>query len=196
MLVVPPSLYGQKIFRLYRNNPSHPPAPCSPRFAGRAGGDGEEGCGRAASLPAHTPIPLFPPPHAAERRGEGARGWGCFAMDRTAELGRKILRPYGQKIFRPHQAEKTFAWLLRRKNLRDSSWIFSSIVVGACAHKQFIHPCALYLRRYNATPKTPPSTSRLPPHTCVSGFAAARGAAVGAGAGVAATAIGVGAGVA
>jgi len=40
----------------------------------------------AGGFAAHTPIPLFPPPHAAERRGEGARGRGYFAMDdRTAE---------------------------------------------------------------------------------------------------------------
>jgi len=27
------------------------------------------------------PVPLLPPPHAARRRGEGARGWGYFVRE-------------------------------------------------------------------------------------------------------------------
>ena len=69
------------------NSPSHPPAPCSPRYAGRAGGEMGGGCGWAAKPPTHIPVPLMPPPHAAERRGEGVggRGWGYCAMVNTAE---------------------------------------------------------------------------------------------------------------
>ncbi len=58
---------------VFGNNPTHPPAPCSPRFAGRAGGDGRMGEGGRLRRPP-SPIPLIPPPHAAERRGEGAGG--------------------------------------------------------------------------------------------------------------------------
>gem|GEM_PF-4806671 len=35
--------------------------------------------GGKSARPHHLPL-LIPPPHAAERRGEGARGWGFCTM--------------------------------------------------------------------------------------------------------------------
>ena len=69
------------------NNPSHPPAPCSPRHAGRAGGEWEVGCVRAAQPPAHTLIPQFPLPTPPSGVGRG-RGGGAIPKMQTTPVNR------------------------------------------------------------------------------------------------------------
>jgi len=61
---------------LLGDNPSHPSA--SPPRGESRGEMGGGGGGGRLHRPPPPPFLSFPPPHAAERRGEGARGWGDF----------------------------------------------------------------------------------------------------------------------
>ena len=70
----------RKIFRLHGNAPSRLPA-----LPALRGEQVEMGEGVWAASPPTPLFPLFPPPHAALRRGEEAREWDYFAMDSTAE---------------------------------------------------------------------------------------------------------------
>jgi|GEM_PF-3814023 len=78
-----------------QTNPSHPPAPCSPRVARRAGEMCEEGSGRAASPPDHSPIPSLSPSPRRYAAWGGARGicvnlrLALASLTPSPEFGRK-----------------------------------------------------------------------------------------------------------
>gem|GEM_PF-1255294 len=118
VLVVAPSLYGRKIFRLYGNNPLISLPPALPAKRGEQGGYGRRGVGGRRS---HLPTPLFPCFPLPTLLCSAGRGPGGEAISQW--IGRLSNYPVGAKNLSP-QAETTFAWLLVHQGHEETRRFF------------------------------------------------------------------------